>query len=198
MSRIFQQWRGWILRWHSTTLGLEFCCVLLLNWSFLEEMKNLKDFQAEKERPSNFFLRFAIRRQAKEVVIGPRVLECLPRNQKLEILSLNGMHVAESFWRSPSQEEGRQPPSRRGHRQGPAVVLTEEVPLATWIYCVDSRTWSVLVFDQSERCRRQSYSIHLKGNDVTRGTGSESLLPLDWLWNMWHWTWRRASFYSES
>jgi len=85
---------------------------VLLDWSFLEEMKALEDFQVEMS--FEFMSESEIWEHA--LGMGPRILECLPMNQ-LEKLSLNGIHFEGSFWRV-SPEEGED-------------VLSKEVPLAT-------------------------------------------------------------------
>jgi len=75
------------------------------DWTFLEGMKTLEDFQLQSS--------------CGPVLVGsgPRLLESLRRNQKLERLSLNGIHVLKGFW-TPRHPE----------RQG---MFTEEVPLET-------------------------------------------------------------------
>jgi len=65
------------------------CCGANVDWTFLEGMKNLEDFRVESTQGSLGW--------------GLRFLECLPRNQKLDRLSLNGMHVERSFWRYRSE-----------------------------------------------------------------------------------------------
>jgi len=77
------------------------------DWSFLEEMEALKDFLVE------ILMGLASVSWREALGIGPRVLECLPRNQ-LKSLSLLGIHCKGSFWRS--SPEGRE------------VEVSEEVP----------------------------------------------------------------------
>jgi len=80
------------------------CSGARVDWSFLEGMKSLEDFRLEST--------------LKPLEYGLRFLECLSRNQKLERLSVNGMHVRGSFWRYYSEGQGR-------------TDVTEEVQLAT-------------------------------------------------------------------
>jgi len=98
---------------------------LVLDWSFLEEMKTLEDFQVEVTFDS-------LHEVCEEGLgIGPRVLECLPRNQ-LTSLSLKGLHFGGSFWRvSPEDREDSEEDSDKDEGPEPAVVVVEEeVPLA--------------------------------------------------------------------
>jgi len=65
------------------------------DWSFLAGMKNLEDFQLQSYFGSGW------------LGSGERLLACLPRNQKLQRLSLDRMDFAGSFWRYCSEKKGR-------------------------------------------------------------------------------------------
>jgi len=86
---------------------------VILDWSFLDEMKTLEDFQLEIDFVTLY---------KKGIGIGPRVLECLPKN-KLTSLRLKGIHSGGRFWRVSPEDSDNEGPE-------PAVVVTEEVPLS--------------------------------------------------------------------
>jgi len=86
----------------------------VLDWSFLEEMKALENFQIEIIWNSRFEV------MTDSFGFGPSVLESLSRIGKLERLSLNGIHIAGSFWKLFCSPEGQGTP-----------IVTDELPLAT-------------------------------------------------------------------
>jgi len=103
------------------TGGLLDIFMVHVNWSFLEGMEQLTDFQLEISWDGKHELPPGDRYLGR-----PRLLECLPKNQ-LERLGLKGLQAVTiwgSFWRCPSEEDPAQ-------GREPTPNVTEGVPLAS-------------------------------------------------------------------